>query len=371
MKQGKSLTELAQEIERQTAMKRDFIADTRTLKMVPVLTHGYEHPDDVCLDMTTPESESGIRRFKPTALAHKQIAESVKIPVRYYERMKDEAPELLARNVNHWFQEAPEPRMIRTLDNQARAFLSNRYRRLDNYDLIRSAILPVLETQGDLRIESSEITETRLYIKITTPRLTGEVKKGDVVQAGIAISNSEVGYGRLMIDPFINRLICENGMVARDRSGKDFGLSKYHIGRQLGAGEEAAAELLTDETQEAIDRAFWLEARDVMKGLLSMEVFNQVLGDLKAGTENRITGDPVAAVKELANRYRLTEQEESGIRTQLIQHEEQTQYGLLNAITRYSQEVESYDRATELERLGGEIITLSPKDWKPIAEAAA
>ena len=49
---------------------------------------------------------------------------------------------------------------------------------------------------------------------------------------------------------------------------------------------------------------------------------------------------------------------------------ELTQYGLLNAVTRQSKMAESYDRATELERLGGNIITLKPHEWRAIAEAA-
>ena len=40
----------------------------------------------------------------------------------------DEAPELLAQNLNCWFTKEPAQRMLRTLDGTARAYLSNRYR---------------------------------------------------------------------------------------------------------------------------------------------------------------------------------------------------------------------------------------------------
>lgn len=62
--------------------------------------------------------------------AHGQIAQRLDIPAKYYNRMRSEAPALLAANVNNWFQEQPERRMIRTLDGKARAFLSDRYRRV-------------------------------------------------------------------------------------------------------------------------------------------------------------------------------------------------------------------------------------------------
>ena len=72
-----------------------------------------------------------------------------------YQRMRDQAPELLAANVNEWFQQKPERRMVRTLDGQMRAFLSDRYRRLDNFDLAL-AVLPVLKEMGEgLKIVST------------------------------------------------------------------------------------------------------------------------------------------------------------------------------------------------------------------------
>lgn len=38
-----------------------------------------------------------------------------------------------------------------------------------------------------------------MYIKVVTPRLSFEVKKGDIVQGGIVLSNSEVGEGAVKI----------------------------------------------------------------------------------------------------------------------------------------------------------------------------
>ena len=56
-------------------------------------------------------------------------------------------------------------------------------------------------------------------------------------------------------------------------------------------------------------------------------------------------------------------------------HVEDTQvdlsgYGLVNAVTHFSQEPEDYDRATEFEAMGGKLIELSAPEWKGLAEAA-
>jgi uncharacterized protein (TIGR00255 family) len=49
--------------------------------------------------------------------------------------MLQEDPELLAANVNNWFHDQPQRRMVRTLDGKARAFLSDSYRTIDNLDV--------------------------------------------------------------------------------------------------------------------------------------------------------------------------------------------------------------------------------------------
>ena len=43
---------------------------------------------------------------------------------------------------------------------------------------------------------------------------------------------------------------------------------------------------------------------------------------------------------------------------------------VFQSLTGYSQEAEKYDRATDLEALGGRLIELQPREWKEIAEAA-
>jgi hypothetical protein len=164
------------------------------------------------------------------ALARRQLADKLKIPYAYFERMREDQPALLDRNVNTWLQSEDERRMLRTLDGQVRAVLSDRYRRLDNFDLAES-VLPILQQLPEVRFESVELTETKMYLKCITPRLKYEMAPGDVVQAGVVISNSEVGQGTLSVQPLLFRLVCSNGLIAADRS-----LRKTHVGRARHRG---------------------------------------------------------------------------------------------------------------------------------------
>ena len=194
---GMNLIELAQEIVRRAEAKRDFVADTSDL----VFESG-----------ALAIGNAGA--FPLTDHAHGQIAERVGIPKRYYDRMKADAPALLAGNVNHWFQKQPERRMVRTLDGKARAFLSDRYHRIDN-ERIADAVLPVLVADGGHgAVVSCGITDAKLYLQALFPRLEGEVKTGDPVQGGVIIRNGEIGNGALDIRPMIYRLACSNGCAA-------------------------------------------------------------------------------------------------------------------------------------------------------------
>jgi hypothetical protein len=53
----------------------------------------------------------------------------------------------------------------------------------------------------------------------------------------------------------------------------------------------------------------------------------------------------------------------------LIVEGDLTAYGLVNAVTHYSQEVADYDRATDFEALGGKLIELPASDWRDVVTA--
>jgi hypothetical protein len=353
MKTGRTLVSLAQELERQLATKRDLIVPTSMLK------HDTDPGGDTRLQI---DESQGLQRYGVSPLARRQLADKLKIPYAYFERMRTEQPELLDRNVNTWLHEGDDRRLIRTLDGQVRAVLSDRYRRIDNYGLIE-AVLPTLRALPDMRFESVELTETRMYIKVVTPRLQAEIAPGDVVQAGLVVSNSEVGQGMVTVQPLLYRLICRNGLIAQD-----FSLKRLHVGRSLG-NDEALIAILKDDTLKADDEAFFLMVRDMVAAACSEVTFLQTAQKMRRTKEVQLIGDPVKTVEVLAQRYTLNDAERTGVLRHLIAEGDLSGYGLVNAVTHYSQAVGDYDRATEFESLGGKLIELPAAQWKELAEA--
>lgn len=356
MKIGKSLSELATEIERQNTAKNDYLADTSALRM-----EAYDNGVTLRMNGST-GSPLDIGR-----IAHRQIATYTGIPAKYYDRMQEEAPELLARNVNTWFSMNRDKRMIRTLDGTARAFLSNRYRCLDNYE-VATTILPIIAEMArseQAKIESCELTESRMYLKVVTPRITAEVVPGDVVQAGFIVSNSETGQGSVTVSPLIYRLVCSNGMILPD--GR---LRKYHVGRDNEAAEDFT--IYRSATMEASDRAFLMKMEDTVRAAANQTIFDGAVAKMREARDAKIEAKTAPQVVELVTKeYGFSQEEGRGILGHLIDGGELSLYGLANAVTRQAQDVESYDRSTDMEAAGYSILTINPALWRRINSEAA
>ena len=348
MKTGKTLQELAIELDRQQGAKKDLIVDTGALGMDA-------RDDGISLSVL---GGSVNTRYGVGEIAHRQIGQYLKIPAVYYDRMRKEYPQLLALNVNGWFAHgAGEKRMLRTMDGTARALLSDRYRRIDNFE-VASAVLPIISGMDGASVESCELTDSRMYLKVVDPRVTAEVKKGDIVQAGIIISNSEVGMGSVNVSPLVYRLVCSNGMIAQDGA-----VRKYHVGRANEGGEDFS--IYRSETIEADDKAFLMKLEDSVKAAVDQARFAAIVDKMREATEATMEAKIVPQVVELASKeYGITEAEGKGILGHLIAGGDLSLYGLANAVTRQAQDVESYDRSTELEATGYKIITMAPALWR-------
>lgn len=352
MKQGRSLTDLAKELERQRDAKVDYLIDTRDLIM---------DVGESGAMLTLQNKEKGTNILVGmNEIVHDQIGTALGIPSKYYDKMRTEYPELLAQNVNGWFQQEPKVRMVRTLDGNARAFLSDRYRRIDNWDVAQTSLETLFNIGNGLHIESCEVTEQKMYIKVVNPRLTAEVVVGDIVQSGLIITNSEVGRGSLAVQPLVYRLACSNGMVVNDAATR-----KYHVGRGNEAGEDFT--LYTTETMKLDDMALMSKIRDTVRAVADQTRFDRVVEMMRNATEAKMVTKNIPAMVELAGSdFGYTKKEGESILDHLIRGNDFTLYGFSNAVTRAAQDVESYDRSTDLEAIGYTILGMSADKWNSL-----
>jgi len=361
-----TLAQLAEQVMRLEESKIDYLVDTRRMTFATSYrATGGETPGDgggleswLTFDG---EGHDDIGGGPVNEHAHRQIRERLNIPSRYYDRMRSEAPELLDVNVQHWFHNKPETRMVRMLSGNVRAFLSNRYRRLDNIDLLNQAVLPELARHdGDLVFHAAALTPEKLYVRALLPGLAREVRPGvgDIVQAGVQITNSEVGDGALAVRSFIWKLDCLNGMVS------DLGLRRYHVGREQ---EEAAYALYRDDTLAADDAAFFLKVRDAVGAALSETQFDVIVAAMREAATGEKIADPVKATERLAKAHTLTDVESGHLLAHLASGGDLSKWGAVNAVTAMAKGADSFARQEELETLGGALLALPEEEWALVA----
>lgn len=372
MNAGRTLSSLAAELERQRQTRKDYLAPQNKLAAVIDETENNAVKIDGLNGAALPL----------TPYAHRQVADHLAIPQKYYDRMLTEQPHLLAANINTWLKAAgPERRMVRTLDGKVRAFMSNKYRPLDNFELAE-AVLPKLIDLG-VEVTSSELTETRMYIKGILPELSDALPEGAVwgtghtavaeyngnapgkVVAAIVISNSEIGAGTLRVEPSVFTTWCTNLAVINEAA-----MRKYHIGRAFEAQEDFS--IYRDETREANDRAFWLKVGDVTNAAFDRKIFAAAVDQIRLASRDRILSQDLPAVVEaIVEQLALPERTSSGILTQLARGGDLTRWGLSSAITATANGTEDYEAATALERAGGKVLALGQRDWQRVSEAVA
>jgi DNA-binding transcriptional ArsR family regulator len=370
MKAGLNVNSLAQELERRAESAEDYVADTRTMGFfVEAMPDEQEKPRVALTIDGVTEDDRGLGVNEH---AQNQIAQRLGIPFRFFSRMRDDHPDILQETVGKLFVREPERRMIRTLDGTARAFLSDRYRRIDNYDVAARAVFPAL-AEGDqgYKMLSTGLTDTRLYLKLIWPDLGGDITDGGgrtrTVHPGICVSNSEVGAGAFSVEPFTFDSYCTNGCIFGLTYAEGWGMRRQHVGARI---EEVDGRIFSDETMRKDDDALLAMAADMVRSASSQINFEAMLEHLRSLAEKKVKGDPVQAVEHLAKAVGLAEGEQSAVMAHLIEGGDLSRYGFWSAVTRTAEDVESYDRATELERVGGKIAAWSDREWNALAVAA-
>jgi hypothetical protein len=155
--------------------------------------------------------------------ATSQLFQKMDMPTKYFSELLTKDPELASYHFNKVFKDNPRKLLIRTHDDVfsnkpcIRGILSNSYSVLDNITAMTSLIniLPKFGTETTL--QSSYWEDRYFHLRILFPATQKELglttrNVGDIVQAGVDIVNSEVGYSSLNIAALVWRLVCTNGM---------------------------------------------------------------------------------------------------------------------------------------------------------------
>ncbi|MDH3412439.1 MAG: hypothetical protein OER87_07500 [Gammaproteobacteria bacterium] len=371
------LVNLLQTVKATKEAAQDFVGSTSQL---------YMHPDgSIEVDTGAGAEHAAIEselvpRFETTKHARRQMCAWAKIPAQYADRCP---PELLAINANHWFKNGTDDkgapaRMLRTMQPSellgierpiVRAFTSDKYRRVDNWDFV-NAVFPVLQEYHDkgLVIDSVNVGEHAMHLKGHIEGIEEVIMRPGAVMGqghdtyykvrpGFELKNGETGQSALQFAPALYDDGCTNLAIFRENAQR-----RLHVGRSQADGE--LWNMLTDETQAQSNKALMMQLADYCRASLdsSGKVFQQTCDLLreKCGIEVK---RPEATFKLVADQFGLSEDETSGCVAALLQRGDMSVFGIQAAITQFSQEdAVSYDRASELEVIGGDILAFNQWD---------
>ena len=352
---NEKVRELYFELKRQMNTSYDMVVPSDRLIAV-------KNGNQLALDIVlTDEEKANLPNYNTThdvnSWAKKQIATKTGIPLKYFRKMEDNGKiDLLADNVNTWMPDK-EKRMVRVLDGNVRALLSSKYKPINNYDVLFLTIDEIKKVrENGMLVDTvdARVSDTKLYLKLTSPDLSADIEKfngiqqTEPVQGGMIISNSEVGNGAFCVQPFINVLVCTNGLIS------DRALRKVHVGadRKVGLIE------WSDETKKLDDELLFSKIRDMIQKTFNKEIFNQWIDEINEVAKIKVP-KPRIAIQKIAKHFNLTKLEEEDILNEFISNAPNTgstQWGMSMAVTRVAQDSSNYDNRIEMEEIGAKLL---------------
>ncbi len=266
-----------------------------------------------------------------TPWATAQMCQRLGMPTGYFRRCPTH---LQDSQFNHWVQRTDGHRrerwLLRTREDSLRGVLTERYAPLDNADILE-ILAPMLEPHYEVRWFA--LSDESMHLRVVDPRLARDVLPNDRLIAGIHLANSEVGKRAVTVDALVFRLVCSNGLV-RLVKGASL-LYQRHLSWSKPRFEA--------ELQRAVREA-------LLHGVGFIE-------RLSWATQEHLP-DVDGTLRMLGSRWNWGETLQTRVRESLKAEprtQQETLYGLVNAVTQAAQELPADDRY-DLEVLAAELV---------------
>lgn len=380
------LPELVNELQKQDMMKKDFVVPSSCIIMengnlIVLNNDGSETLQKILNEINISSSDELISHTEltPIGVFHSQVAEKLGIPKRYYDKMNtDSHIKILDNNVTYWLKESKSNFMLRTfLDKDekfgvVRALLSDRFRVIDNYDILLAVLSAIRETGLNIKIDENgcDITDKRMYVRficpdveIQAPELLKNYKKpdgsnnvGTGIVSGFVITNSEVGFGTMSISPRAKVLVCNNGLVVTKEK-----FSQVHLGAKL---EQYSTVEWSEGTKQKNLELIISQIKDYVIRFSSAEFLGESISSLIE--KNKELEYPTDAVVNICNKLSITEEKQKDILNFFIKSGDMSSFGLSQSLTYFAHAKANADEQYEIETSSIEVVNNIKEYDKPI-----
>ena len=373
MKQKVKLPELVEQLKNEQLQKRDFVVPASCIAMEEGRLIVFNKEEDKALNDLIQgtgivDADDKSLSLKCLTVAHSQLSDKLQIPKKYYDRLNsDNNLELLDVNVSWWFQNNNKNNyFLRTFVNEetkkgfVRALLSDRFKVIDNYDVLFACLEAIKESGANVEIESCDLTEKRMYVRFIAPEIevqapellknykspNGESGKTGIC-TGFVISNSEVGQGTFSISPRAVVSVCSNGMVFKDDA-----FSKTHLGSKMDSLSKIE---WSEQTKEKNKELIICQVQDAIKTFCSEEYIGTKIAQLQEKGAGKLV-NPIDAVKNVSRHLSISEEKERDIMNYFLHSQDFSGFGITQALTYYAHNDANADEQADLEMQSVEIL---------------
>ncbi len=353
-------------------------SDIRYDVVVPASGIEFRNGNVFVKDGTARFAEEGLytedAELVPTGIFDEGVAKRFDIPLKYVRRMRTQVASDLAemakddgtlydQNINYWLDADPNKRhLIRGFLTDgagepgiARALLSDRYRTIDNYDVLMATLTGVRAAGVEVDIDGADLSDRRMSVRLTCPEVTAyadEVLGGyrspfsgetgsdnPTVFAGLVVKNSETGGGAFTIVPRLVVQVCNNGLqLTKDA------MRAIHLGGKLDEGVIK----WSDDTQRQELELVTSKTRDAVATFLDIGYMKAKITELQELAGVDVT-KPADTIQRVGRKVGWSETEQDEILSHFIKGGQTTALGVAQAVTSVAQTTDSPDRQDELE----------------------
>mgnify|MGYP003676239749 FL=1 len=370
------LHSLLSNIKDQEARKADFVADTGGLNFRTIEGNTFVHSE-----------QSGMATVSSRCndVAFGQVLSKADIDSRTGRRLQERYPDVLDLALNRIYTTEPKQVMLRTFEQasgggELRAFLSDKFKRFDNFDMLNAVVPALAESDARWQIVNASVSEKRMTLRLKSEAITGcGANIGDLMALGLSIGNSETGHGSAALAMLAWTLVCLNGMQTAKKQRSAHLMSSQ--------AETDVWSVLTQDAKDADNAALSLKLRDVAANYSSREAFGEVLDTFRSAAGDTLGAGTTAqaAVDQVGRVLQLTKKETASVLDGLFATMAQPGYAgepvsratLVNAVTAVGNDAAlranriDADDITEWEKRGGRLLNLPASQWSSIASAQA
>lgn len=244
--------------------------------------------------------------------------------------------------LNYWYRGGMDKGlrlMVVGAEQRGAAITRETVQPFSNVDLLDRAVQRIQHAHPGMPIylDATKMAHSlrKTFLQLVVPDLGREIasgEQGDLWWGGIQVSNSQTAEIQTAISGFLYRLLCTNGMI-------DVGANADAWSRRSGGQEPEDVYLWA---QEAVDA--------VLGGL------EHSFASVQALTDIPLEGEVGATARDVFDQYRVPVRARERIINELVEANQLTMYGLVNAITAAANGDVRPEEQQLLMSVGGDVV---------------